>query len=181
MNAKRPLDDTYFEWLCRQVSTPIRGAQTESYLTLLTQLHNTPFVFSIPNDDNRAEDGVGLRTKFVQKNPISFIDHFWFGQDCSLLEMLVALAERTAFESYDQLDRWFHLFLKQLMLDEYTDYYYRVNRHAQEEVEHILHVLNHREYESNGTGGLFPLHNPSRDQREVELWYQMSSYLLEGG
>jgi hypothetical protein len=34
-----------------------------------------------------------------------------------------------------------------------------------------------RTYEPNGVGGFFPLENPNEDQREVELWYQMSAYV----
>ena len=31
----------------------------------------------------------------------------------------------------------------------------------------------------NGTGGLFPLKRPRVNQRRVEVWYQMSEYLME--
>ena len=42
----------------------------------------------------------------------------------------------------------------------------------------IRRILN-REYHPDGDGGLFPLMNPREDQRGVEIWYQMSAYLLE--
>ena len=36
-----------------------------------------------------------------------------------------------------------------------------------------------RRYKRSGEGGLFPLKNAAKDQRKVEIWYQLSSYLLE--
>ena len=36
-----------------------------------------------------------------------------------------------------------------------------------------------REYSDNGHGGLFPLKNPKKDQRKVEIWYQMTEYINE--
>jgi hypothetical protein len=37
-----------------------------------------------------------------------------------------------------------------------------------------------RKYDYNGVGGIFPLRKgASEDQRNVEIWYQMQSYLME--
>ena len=38
-----------------------------------------------------------------------------------------------------------------------------------------------RRYDQSGNGGLFPLEMARLDQRKVQLWYQMNSYILEKG
>jgi hypothetical protein len=46
-------------------------------------------------------------------------------------------------------------------------------------VNQILTNLVERTYQKNGKGGLFPLKQPAKDQRRVEIWYQMAAYLNE--
>lgn len=46
-------------------------------------------------------------------------------------------------------------------------------------VEDAVCRVNDRLFGADGSGGLFPLRKPSRDQRGVEIWYQMQSWLLE--
>lgn len=181
MNVAHPLDDQYFEWLCRRTEIPRTNSPAQSYRILLKQLHTTTFQWFIPNDDNRAEDGKELRQIFLDSIDEPYHDHFWMAHECSILEMLIALADRVSFESRDTLGRWFWVFLSNLGLASCTDYYYKNSRHGHHEVDRDLRALNERTYGSNGVGGLFPLTNPDYDQRQVELWYQMSSYLLEGG
>ena len=48
-----------------------------------------------------------------------------------------------------------------------------------EEVNDVLDRVIWRTYRWDGHGGLFPLNEPEKDQREVEIWYQLSAYLLE--
>jgi hypothetical protein len=43
----------------------------------------------------------------------------------------------------------------------------------------ILEKVINRTYHSSGKGGLFPLKHAEKDQTEVELWYQMNTYLVE--
>jgi hypothetical protein len=47
------------------------------------------------------------------------------------------------------------------------------------EVMKILDRIIERTYQRNGVGGLFPLKRDKKDQRKVELWYQMNAYLIE--
>jgi hypothetical protein len=46
-------------------------------------------------------------------------------------------------------------------------------------VEDAVYRVNDRLIGADGSGGLFPLRQPSRDQRGVEIWYQMQAWLLE--
>ena len=48
------------------------------------------------------------------------------------------------------------------------------------EVHDILEKLLLREYEFDGTGGLFPLGDwAEEDQRELEIWYQAQLFLMK--
>ena len=98
--------------------------------------------------------------------------------DCSMLEMLIALSDRTAFQTDGRLEEWFWRFMHNLELDRYSDDLYEIS--IQEEVEDTLTRVIWRKYAQDGTGGLFPLRHPDHDQRKIELWYQMSAYILEG-
>ena len=104
--------------------------------------------------------------------------HYWMELDCSMLEMLIALARRVSFESYSTATDWFWCMIQNLELGKYTDDIYEVS--IMEEVEEALKNLNARNYGADGSGGLFPLRKPAMDQRRVEIWYQMQAYLLEG-
>ena len=58
------IENEYFEWIydlvCeRRYSDPV------SYRKLLMYLHQTEFVYTIPKDENRADDGIKLRNRFA--------------------------------------------------------------------------------------------------------------------
>ena len=43
--------------------------------------------------------------------------------------------------------------------------------------ERVIERFLNRDYEPDGTGGLFTVTNTDRDLREVEIWYQLCWYL----
>ena len=94
--------------------------------------------------------------------------------------MILALARRASFddEASGTPVEWFWRMIHNLELDGYTDDIFEIS--IQETVEEVLGRLNQRTYSANGSGGLFPLQSPTVDQRTVELWTQMQTYLLEG-
>ena len=47
----------YYEWLISQIDIP----NGKSYNDLFEKMHNLEFVWTVPNDDNRVEDGLDLR------------------------------------------------------------------------------------------------------------------------
>lgn len=178
----RPLDEVYFEWLYGQVSSVQNSNPMDSHWQLLRQLHMISFDGYIPNDDNRAADGKDLRIEFLQSTDYPLNDPYgvWSDIECSMLEMTMALARRAAFEdeALGPPVEWFWRMLSNLELERYTDDVFEIS--IQEEVEAIMLRLNKREYGYDGGGGLFPLRNAEQDQRTVELWTQLSAYLLEG-
>jgi hypothetical protein len=46
-------------------------------------------------------------------------------------------------------------------------------------VEQKINRVLERTYKPNGEGGLFPLKNTCKNQKRVEIWYQMNSYIHE--
>ena len=178
------LDDAYFEWLYSQVG-PLKNRNPErNFWHLCRKLHSTEFIWFVPNDDNRVEDGKELRNAFLVSTRRQLDDPHGLFMDlgCSMLEMLVALSKMAAFESGRSHVEWFWRLMHNLELDSYSDKVYgrTVADGVDEGVEEVLDRLNQRTYSYDGRGGLFPLHHARQDQREIELWYQMSSYLLEG-
>ncbi len=173
------LDDQYLEWLYKEAVGATRNANpAKSFWQIARQLYSIPFEWLIANDDNRAEDGIALREEFCAECNIQDIDQDWMGLDCSMLEMMIALARRASFESSGEPGDWFWHFLKTLGLDHYSDL--RYNRHVKNEAHLKVERIIYRQYERNGDGGLFPLRDAKKDQRKVELWEQMSVYLQEG-
>lgn len=174
------LDDAYFEWLYSQIG-PLRNRNPErNFWHLCRKLYTTEFLWFVPNDDNRVADGKELRDEFTLAARLEPDDQYiqWRSLDCCFFEMLIALARLAAFESGRTTVEWFWRFLHNLELDRYSDDLYEIS--IDEEVDEVLERINERTYSRNGDGGLFPLRRARQDQREVELWYQMSSYLLEG-
>lgn len=169
------LDEEYVEWLYDQVGNRFLKNPRRTYWSLLRQLFNKEFVWHIPNDDNRVEDGRQLRHKFLEDANIR--DHDGWADDpgCSFLEMLIALSRRVALEADGDPADWFWHLMNNIELRDCND----ASRYDEELVDEILERVVCRNYDMDGFGGLFPLARPESDQRRVELWYQMNAYVLE--
>lgn len=174
---KKPLDELYFTWLYGQVSSVKEKNPSRTYWVLLRHLYQKEFVWIIPNDDNRSEDGKELRYLFVEEQGIRSVDKNWYHLGCSIFEMLIALSRRLAFETDDEPLGWFWKMIENLGLERFNDNV----PYPKDEIEEILNTVIFRTYKRNGSGGLFPLRRTSKDQREVEIWYQVCDYILELG
>lgn len=168
----RSVESAYFDWLCGLVSSTTNPNPERSYTLLLEQMHRKRFIWFVPNDDNRVEDGRELRYEFLNEAVEE-------DEVCSFLEMLIALSRRVCYEaSWGSPLEWFWHLSDNLGLRQYNDETFMEIDPL--EIHYILDRVVDRAYGRNGHGGLFPLDHPKFDQRKVELWYQMSSYLLEG-
>lgn len=175
-------EQEYFNWLCELVHID----QIErTYWLLAKDLYRKDFIALIDHDENRASDGLELREEYLRS--ISYTGYLDMDRECSVLEMLVALARRMDFETsdpndpYDTKDSssyWFWEMIDNLGLLEFDDASY-VELEGQTYVDWVLEGFLNRQYAANGEGGIFPLHGVCEDQREVEIWYQMSAYLME--
>jgi hypothetical protein len=175
--VNEPLDELYLRWLYAGVGDVRLRNSSRTYWTLLRQFYKKEFVWIVPNDDNRVEDGKDLRYEFIDACGIETVDDAWINMGCSMLEMLIALSRRLAFEAEREPRDWFWRLIENLDLEEFTDANF--NNRARRHVDTVLDNVVWRLYLPDGRGGLFPLDHPAEDQRDVEIWYQLSAYLLE--
>jgi hypothetical protein len=169
------LDEQYFNWLYSQVCSVRVKNPSRTHKNLLHILYTKEFAWFVPNDDNRVEDGKELRYDFLEQEQIKAKDLYWLGLPCSMLELLIGLSRRLTFETDISVKEWFWEFLENLDLHELHDRT-TISRHN---VEYVLDRVIWRTYARDGVGGLFPLVNAEKDQRKVELWYQLNAYILE--
>lgn len=160
----------YLYWLRDLVYTNVQNGE---YNLLFKLLFRTDFVWSVPNDDNRIQDGFNLRSEYLGYGSEYLID-----MDVSVLEVLIGISIHMVDMIYDGdeniLDECFWILIQNLHLNEYDD-----DNYNSYEVNNILTIWMERSYSKSGKGGLFPLSKPLKNQRRVEIWYQMSQYLLE--
>lgn len=171
----------YFNWLCDLVHV---DQIDRSYWLLAKDLYHRQFVSIVDHDENRAFDGMELRDECLRD--LGYPKYHGLDGPCSVLEMMVALAQRMDFETSDPYDEnscdrtayWFWEMIDNLGLTPFDDDSY-VDLEGQVYVDSIIDALVERRYSYSGYGGLFPLNRVDEDQRDVEIWYQMSAYLAE--
>lgn len=172
-----PLDEQYLTWLYSQVASLKLKNPSRTHWSLARQMYVKEFIWLVPNDDNRLEDGRDLRREFVEDCEIENLDLDWLDLGCSMLEMLIALSRRLSFEADGEPRVWFWHLMDVLDLQKFNDRNY--DDLARGDIDEALDQIIWRTYAPNGNGGLFPLRNPPEDQRDVEIWYQLSYYLVE--
>lgn len=174
-------NDPYFNWLC--MLTGINGVGIhKNYAKLAHALHYEQiFQPKLPMDANRGADGLQLRLDFI-------VEHGSWGSamnrgPCSMFEFLVAMARRMNFLMFDDkthhyTEFYFWKMMENLGLNKVTDDKWDY-MNGDFFVEDAVWRINTRQYQADGSGGLFPLKRPEKDQREVEIWYQMNNWLME--
>jgi hypothetical protein len=177
MTPPQPLDELYLIWLYSQVADPDLTDPSLTFWKILRELYKKEFVWTIPNDDNRLEDGKALRQEFIYDEGLSRVDRDWVELGCSVLEVMVGLSRRLSFEADGEPYYWFWNLMENLNLHQYSDDRRLLKHHVEKALTQVIF----RTYEKNGRGGFFPLKYPKKDQRKVELWDQISAYVLEHG
>lgn len=179
------LEKRYFDWMVRKITFKgkVITIDPKDYTKLLTYLYNRSFEYYIlPMDGNRSEDGIDLRYTFGYEEGIDqheierYLDH----RDCSMLEMMVALAikaENIVGDSAlgDRTGLWFWGMIHSLGLLWVAE---DCNYDEMDAIMAVDHFLDH-DYASDGRGGLFTVKDPPRDMRDTEIWNQMCWYLNE--
>jgi len=174
----RDLLNEYFHWLCDLIEV---NAPDKSYWFLANDLHRREFFWLISNDDNRANDGRNLRDLFADDEKYDDIEPI--NGPCTVLEMLIGLAMRmdgimADLDNTNRTSKWFWEIITNVGLDKFNDdVYFELN--GEININTAIDIILERTYRRNGKGGLFPLKFNKKDQRKVEIWYQMSEYLLE--
>ena len=172
------LINEYFDWLYDLVCGD-RFGDRMSYRELFKVLFDTKFTYSIPMDSNRASDGVNLRYRFQ-------LDH-GYGEknldiligDCTVLEMLIALAIRCEEQIMDDPEygnrtgQWFWTMIRNLNLKTMFDGDSFDIQRVRTAVDRFLN----RQYDPDGRGNIFYIPGCMYDLRTIEIWAQLCWYL----
>ena len=175
MSIRKPtnVDERYLLWLCGLIVSHGRDRRLHRSEKMLRSLFYESFHHFVPNDDNRASEGQGLRDKFMNDKEMK-LDRQSYLRPCSVLEMMIALSERMAFQLFNPM---------KMSDPDITGCFWEIidnlNLKPNQSNAAIIHKLNNREYMKSGLGGMFPLEDPREDQRAIEIWYQMMAYINE--
>lgn len=169
------IDKEYFEWLSDIVAHDLYSGDI-TYHQLLTRLHQIKFRYILPMDENRSEDGKDLRYRYLLE--YGYHNEPMNGEECTVLEMLVALALRCEETIMDDASignrtkQWFWSMINNLGLGGMMD-----GQYDESKVDYCINRFLNREYASDGTGGLFTIHDCSFNLRDMEIWTQLNWYL----
>lgn len=179
--------DDYFDWLCGLVHV---DGLDHNYRILARTMDDIEFVPLIPNDENRAEQGKNLRILYLGEvlNDLDRYDKTVVLEPCSFFEMLVRLAMDMANILQDEdnfqelIPRCFWEMASNMGLEDCSDETIgealtpsAIVEFVKKRCENVVY----RRYKRSGKDGLFPLKHSKKDQRAVEIWYQMNAYLIE--
>lgn len=165
----------YYSWLCNIIEAG--SPHYIQYVSLLQILDNISYVYRHPMDYNRLMDAYNLRREFAN-HPI-FPGSAADVKPVSVFEVLVALSKKMDEDilsepGQNRPAKWFWTMLNNLGLMIYPDY----SLNADEIRVKVDNWLEGR-FMPNGSGSPFPLINPYRDQRCVDMWSQMNDWVNE--
>lgn len=172
----------YIKWLIRQV-------KGHSYTIMLRHMHDILFRVcdDVPLDENREKDGRDLRRLFGCEYGIEMPEDY-YDFPASFLEVLVVLARQFDYtvvleeDIYKQTGPgdWFREMMRNVGLDFWTNSNVRKygEGRAFVAINDVVNRIMDRRYKANGVGGLFPIDGKCQDQRKVELWYQLNTYII---
>lgn len=153
----------------------------ELFRNVLTKLLMIEYIPYKGLDINRAGDGLALRKAFCLDRFVDYdtTAYYNFGDKCTVLEMMVALAVRMELDvagdpsGDDRTPHWFDVMLESMGLTMYTGEHYN-----ETEVMSIVWKMQNHEFSANGEGGLFKIPEGSGfDMRTLEIWSQMNAYI----
>lgn len=176
------LEDLYFEWLLTKLDP---DGVTEEVAYVCDLLHRHDFLRRVGLDINRAADGAALRKEFLlQMSELNLSPHLsndFLMQECTWLEMLIALAIRLDFMYEGGVEGRFTEMIDNLGLgDMITFSHSRSRRDDEELVAQVTSDVDNNRFDRDGRGGIFPLRKSGHsDQRRVEIWDQHAAYFRE--
>ena len=147
----RQIEQKYFTWLIDQIEIPYRNRNT--YNDLFGRMFSTEFVWIIPHDDNRLQDGLDLRVEFL--NGKSHI----FDQGASILEVLIALSRRVEFVAGGRAPIWAWQLIENLRLHKASD---PLEGAKANRVDETLDALVWRTYRTEWFRGIFSFGHSGR-------------------
>lgn len=174
----------YLRWLMAQCQINADGA--DGYLHLCEILQGTYFVSLVEFDENRADEGRHLRNEWADTDgDIHELEDELIPYTCTMLELLLVMARRMAYEMMDsqfeaETGKWVSEMLENAGLAYFrNDIFEAEPQYSERQIKAILGSIVYRRYDQKGNGGFFPCENPRTDQRNTELLIQMNDYLEE--
>jgi hypothetical protein len=168
------LIEDYLRWLEPQLRDE-HGNPDRTYWDLLNAMFEKKFEWVLPMDENRMVDGLDLRTEYIHEAHIRPTSMRSLGP-CSFLEVLIGLSRHMSFLAGGSAPGWAWHLLGNLELHRMWD---PLSRPKYNKAQEIMDTVIFRKYSPDGTGGFFPLAWPEEDMTQIELWYQMNSYVGE--
>lgn len=172
----------YIEWIAL-AKLKFNYQEFSKYNALIWALVDIPFDYVHPMDENRYNDGLGLRREFENLTEYDLSLESGYKERCTTFEMMAALAARCENQLMrdvalgDRSKMWFFEMCKNLDIlkwdFEHLTYDYK------DDICRKVGVWLSRKYEKDGRGGAFPLKNTSENQKNVQIWNQMNAYLGE--
>lgn len=166
------MNDRYFDWLVDLVNA-------DDLLRLCEIMDGLDFTWTIPLDENIMYHAFELRDMYADETGCESGRHYI---SCSLFEAIVGLAYKCDMDvMYEpsighRYSMWFHFFLENLFDGKLR------NAEAFMDEDEIIDIcvrFMNRDYERDGSGGMFPIKHDRRDQRRIHLWLQMNMWLVE--
>ena len=188
-SKRQNIQELYLRWLeSFVVASDYKGKSYEKLCNLLMKL---PFISSpeIPLDENRKCDVQSLlRETYIQsqsewyrletdevlefpKMPVTF------------LELIISLAMRIDMDFMREINDvdnsrvYFWVIINNLGFLKYDDDSWTEDSII--EIVNRVNIVQERKYDFNGNGGLFPLKRAEVDQRTVQIWNQLCTFVDE--
>lgn len=180
---KSKIRNDYFDWIINLTNNwCVLYSGQGDYYELMECLFHQQFLWTMTMDGNRAQDGVETRFKFVEETEeYDYRDvYLYLTHPCNVLEMMAALARRCEDHimgdpsQIDNAGRWFWEMICNMHLDNMYD-----GNFDEDYVNEVVDDMIERNYAKNGDGGLFTIHDATKDMRYVDIWCQLNWYLDE--
>ena len=155
----------YIHWVMSD-KLDFTDKECKSYFRLCQELSKIEFLWHHPMDENRAIDGLELRSDFEYETGEYLDKTSGLMPRCTIFEMLAALAIRCENQLMyspslgNRTSKWFFEFLDNLDLKPNSRVYSSI-------AEDIIH------------GNTFPLKNSQPVQNGEQIWKQLSAYIKE--
>ena len=182
------------EYLCYLMNRiHLEAEGNDGYLCLCQLLQEIEFQPQVDMDENRCEECHELRRCFNEEEyggqnmdglMATDILNVELPVNGTMLELLIVLAERMAYEMSDSEyeappRKWFMEMLCNCGVSENLKNINFDEEGNEETIRDTMHTVIFHKTGWDGEGGLFPLVYPQYDQRKVELIIQMNNYLEE--
>ena len=149
------------------------------YIPLLDLLNSIPFVVMVDMDENRADYGAFLRKRWLQNEDLYEYLYEFDDDKVSVLEVLIGIAQRLEDQVGDVMegdhtsDRFWEI-LHNLDIEKYDSKNYKP-LNIKEKVRNWML----RKYKNDGSGSIFPIKNVVKNYNSLQIWDQMSIYVME--